>query len=201
MGELLVFLKTLGHGRWVVVHIAVGGGPFMRPIVVAVPVGFGEVETRPEALFAEGFHHFAGDVGLGALRERTTRIDGGVGGFLCVEHTKAVVVFRGEDDIFHAGVFGGLGPFQRVEVLWVKGFVKILVISLVLVIIRAVAIDPRLVAYRPRLDHFPLGVDTPVHHKAEFQVLPLTDAIGDDGVCLGLLVVILCEDCHASQAE
>ncbi len=200
VGELLVFLKTLRHGGRVVVHVAVGGGPFVRPVVVAVPVGFGEVEARPKALFAEGFHHFARDVGLGILRERTARVDGGVGGLLGVEHAEAVVVLRGEDDILHARVLGGLGPFRRVEVLWVKSLVKILVISLVLVIIRPIAVNPRLVAYGPRLDDFPLGIDAPVHHKAELQVLPLADAVGDDGVGFGLLVVGLGEGGHANKA-
>ena len=111
VGELFVFLKTLRMDGWVVVHVAVGGGPFVRPVVVAVPVGFGEIEAYPKAFFAEGFHHFAGDVGFRVFRERTTWIDSGVGGLFGVEHTKAVMVLRGEDDILHARAFGGLGPF------------------------------------------------------------------------------------------
>ena len=77
--------------------------------------------------------------------------------------------------------------------LWVEGFVKVLVISFVLVIIRAISVDPRLVADGPRLHHFPLGVHAPVHHEAELQILPLADAVGDDGVDFGELVVGLCE--------
>ena len=200
VGELFVFFETLGHGNRVVVHVAVGGGPFVRPVVVAVPVGFGEVEACPEALFAEGLHHFARDVGLGVLRERTTRIDGGVGGFLRVEHAEAVVVLRGEDDILHACVFGGLGPLRRVKVFGVKGFVKILVISLILVIICAVAVNPRLVANRPRLDHFPLGIDAPMHHEAKFQILPFVDTIHDNRVSFSLLVVGLGGNGHANEA-
>ena len=154
----------------------------------------------PKTLFAEGFYHFASDVGLGILRKWTTRVDSGVGSLLRVEHAEAVVVLCGEDDIFHARVFGGLGPFRWVKMLWVEGFVKVLVISLVLIIIRTIAVDPGLVADGPRLHHFPLGVDTPVHHKAEFQVLPLADAVGDNGVGFRALVVILGEGHHANKA-
>ena len=63
-----------------------------------------------------------------------------------------------------------------------------MVISLVLVIVGAISVDPRLVADGPRLHHFPLGIDAPVHHKAEFQILPLADAVGDNGISFGLLV-------------
>ena len=72
--------------------------------------------------------------------------------------------------------------------LRVKGFVKVLVISLILVIIGAIAVNPWFVADGPRLHHFPLGVDAPMHHEAEFQVLPLADTIGNDGVGFGELV-------------
>jgi hypothetical protein len=44
---------------------------------------------------------------------------------------------------------GGLGPFVGVEVLWVKGLVKVLVISLIFVIVGAIAVDPGLVADGP----------------------------------------------------
>ena len=111
VGELFVFLKALGHGRRVVVDIAVGGCPFVCPVVVAVPVGLGEIESRPKTLFTEGFHHLSSDVGLGILRERTTWVDSGVGSLLGIEHAEAVVMFRGEDDVLHARVFGGIGPF------------------------------------------------------------------------------------------
>ena len=157
------------------------------------PVGLGEVEACPEAFFAEGFHHFACDVGFRILRERTTRVDGGVGGLLGVEHAEAVVVLRSKDDILHSCLLGCFGPFRRVEVLWVECIIKILVISLVLVIIGTIAVDPRLVADGPRLHHFPLGVHSPVHHETELQILPLADAVGDDGVGFGELVVGLCE--------
>ena len=66
--------------------------------------------------------------------------------------------------------------------LRVKGLVKVLVISLILVIIRTVAVNPGFVTDGPRLHHFPLGVDAPMHHEAEFQILPLTDAVCYDGV-------------------
>ena len=201
VGELFVFLKTLRHDDRVVVDVAVGRGPFMCPVVVAVPVGFGEVETCPEALVTEGFHHFAGDVGLGILRERTAWVDGGVGGLLRVEHAKAVVVLRGENDILHARILGGFSPFRWVEMLRVEGFVKVLVISLILVIIRSVSVNPRLVADGPRLHHFPLGVDAPVHHEAKFQVLPLADAVGDNRIGFGELVVGLGEGGYANEAQ
>ena len=188
MGELFVFLETLRHDGRVIVDVAVRGGPFVCPIVIAVPVGLGEIEACPEALFTKGLDHRTSDVSFGILGEGTRRVDGGVGGLLGIEHAEAVMVLRGENDVFHARAFGGFGPFRWVEMLWVNGLVKILVISLVLVIIRAIAINPRLVADGPLLHHFPLGVDAPVHHKTEFQVLPLADAVGDDGVGFGLLV-------------
>jgi hypothetical protein len=40
-----------------------------------------------------------------------------------------------------------------------------------------------------------------VHHEAKLQVLPLADAVGDDGVGFGLLVVGLGEGGHANQAQ
>ena len=77
--------------------------------------------------------------------------------------------------------------------LRVNGFVKVLVISLILVIIGAIAVNPWFVADGPRLHHFPLGVDAPMHHKAKLQVLPLADAVGDNGVGFRALVVGLGE--------
>ena len=200
VGELFVFFEALGHGRRVVADITIGGGPLVRPIVIAVPVGLGEVEARPEAFFTEGFHHLASDVGFGIFRERAAWVDGGVGGLLSVEQAETVVVLCGEDDVLHACVFGGLGPFRWVEVLWIKGFVKIMVISLVFIIVGTITVDPRLVADGPRLHHFPLGVDAPVHHEAEFQILPLADAVGDDGVGFGELFIGLGESHHANKA-
>ena len=38
----------------VVVDVAVRRGPFGGPVVAMVPVGFGEVESRPKALGTEG---------------------------------------------------------------------------------------------------------------------------------------------------
>ena len=77
--------------------------------------------------------------------------------------------------------------------LRVEGFIKVLVISLVLVIVCSIAVNPRLVADGPRLHHFPLGVDAPMHHEAELQVLPLADAVGDNRIGFGELVVGLGE--------
>ena len=197
VGKLLVFLETLGHNGRVIVDVAVGCGPFVCPIVVAMPVGLREVEAGPEAFVAEGIDHRSCDVGFRMLREGTARVDGGVGGLLGAIHAEAVVVLRGEDDILHACSFGGIGPFIGVEVLGVKSLVKVLVISFVLVIISTIAVDPRLVADGPRFHHFPLGVDTPVHHESKLQVLPLADAVGDDRVCLRVLVIGLGEGIEA----
>ena len=124
-----------------------------------------------------------------------------MGGLLGVKHAEAIMVLRGEDDILHARIFGSLNPFRWVKMLRVEGFIKVLIISLVLVIIRAIAVDPRLVADGPRLHHFPLGVHTPVHHEAELQVLPLADAVCDDGVGFGELVVGLGEGGYSENAK
>ena len=66
--------------------------------------------------------------------------------------------------------------------LRVKGSVKVLIISLVFVVVSTITVDPRFVADGPRLNDFPLGVNAPVHHETEFEVLPLVDAVGDNGV-------------------
>ena len=74
VGKLFVFLETLRHNGRVVVDISIRRGPFVRPVVVAMPVGLGEIEPCPEAFLAEGIDHRTRDVGFGitALRQFTS---------------------------------------------------------------------------------------------------------------------------------
>ena len=48
-------------------------------------------------------------------------------GLLRVEHAKAVVVLGGEDDVFHAGVFGDFDPLVGVELHRVESLVEVIV--------------------------------------------------------------------------
>ena len=197
VGELLVALPALrvvGDG---VVDVAVRRGPFVGPVVVAVPVGLAEVEAYPHVLLAEGVDDGACEVGLGGA------VHAGVVGVSTVEHAVAVVVLGGENHVLHAGVLGCRGPLLRGEVPRVEGAVERLVGLLVLVVVAvlgafyrasvaayALTHNPALVADAPALHRAPLGVDAPVHHEAELQVLPLADALHNGRVALGDGVVL-----------
>ena len=169
-----------------VVHVAVGRGPFVRPVVVAVPVGLAEIEARPEARAAEGIDHATCEVSLC----RTFFAGAAIIGIFTIKHAEAVVVFGGEDDVFHAGTLGGFCPALGIELFGIECFVERPVGSLVVLVVGAASVDPRLIADIPALHDAPLGVDAPVHHEAELQVLPFGDALQNGGVALGDRVVL-----------
>ena len=110
-------------------------------------------------------------------------------GFGGLEHAEAVVVFGGEDHIFHARVGSGFGPTVGVEAARVEGAVQLLVVELVLLVGGALAVDPGFAADAPGLDHAPLAIDAPVGHEAELEVLPFFEAMEYQWVGLVQLVV------------
>ena len=170
-----------------VVHVAVGGGPLVCPIVVAMPVGLAEIEAYPHILAAESVGHTTGEVCLC----RTIRAGAGIVGVAAVEHAEAVVVLGGENHIFHTSALGGRSPSMRVEMLGVEGFVQCPIRALVVLVVGAIPIYPWFITDIPTFHDAPLGIDAPMHHKAELQILPLGDALHNgrvgfgDGVVLG----------------
>ena len=79
---------------------------------------------------------------------------------LGVEQGEAVVVFAGDDDIFHAGVFGDLDPLGGAELGRVAGFSEL-----------GVFLDGDLPGVHVPLALGDLGVEAPVDEEAEFILI------------------------------
>ena len=178
--------------RNVVVHIAVGRSPLRCPIVLVVPVGLGEIQSRPHSLCTESVDNIQRNVRLGIAAVGAFRTRHAVVRLGTAEHTETVVVLGGEHHILHARRFGQRGHLRGIEFRRVKRLVQRLVTLLILHVGHPLAVYPRLVANAPRLHHTPLGIHAPVHHKAELQVLPLGNTVQDYGVGLRLLGLL----CH-----
>ena len=181
----------------VVVDVAVRRGPFGGPVVAMVPVGLGEVESRPKALGTEGVDEVEGDVGLRVAAVGAVDTRHAIVGFGTAEHAETVVVLGGEDHILHAGVLGSGGHGCGVEPGGVESFVEGLVAVFVFLVGHAFAVNPGLATDAPGFDYTPLGVDAPMHHEAKFEVLPLVDAVKDDGIGFGVTVRL----CGSHAAE
>ena len=195
VGEIAIAAPAVGLVCDGVVDVAVGRGPFRSPIVGTVPVGLREIVAYPHIVLAEGVGEGLGDVAVLALEEGAAAVDGAVGGLLGAVHTEAVVVFGGENHIFHTSLCCGLGPPFGIEPLGVEGGVEGRVLALVFVVGRILAVNPGLAAEPPRLDGGPLAVYAPVCHKSELEVLPVLKAFQDDGVGLvALLVAVVADD-------
>ena len=190
MGERLEILPALGMVVDVVIDIAVGGGPLGSPIVLVMPVGLGEIETGPQSLSTEGIDDVESDVGLGIAAVGAFGTGNTIVGFSTAEHTKAIVVLGGENHIFHACFLGGGSHLVGMETGRVESLVEFLVSLLILHIGHALTVDPGLVADAPRLHNAPLGIDAPMHHESELEILPLVDAVEDDGVGFGKTVAL-----------
>ena len=83
-------------------------GPAGAPIGM-VPVHDGMIKAELDAGVVAG---------LGQLLERVALEGGGLDapiGLVGPEHAEAVVVFGGDDDVFHAGILGQAHPFLGVE--------------------------------------------------------------------------------------
>ena len=194
VGEITETLPAVGMISDGIVDITVGQRPLMCPIIIAMPVGLGEIETRPETRAAEGIDHSTGKISL----RRTFLPCAAVVGLLGVEHTESIVVLGGEDHILHARLLSRCSPSFRVEMLRIEGLVQGLISLLILIKVlpfcasdrssvgtQPFSCNPRFVADAPTLHHTPLGINAPVHHKTELEVLPFPDTFHNVRMALG----------------
>ena len=133
----------------VVVDIAVGRGPFVSPVIVVVPVGLREIESRPKARTVESVHNAFSDVGLGVLAVGAFGAGAAVFGLVAVEHAETIVVFGSKNHILHTGSLGHSRHLVGAELGGIEGAVKVPIIMFVLVVGGPFAVDPRLVAEIP----------------------------------------------------
>ena len=174
VGVLLELLPPPGPLLRGIGGVAPAVGIDVPPVVLRVPVGFGEVGAYHEAFLAEGFKDVFQHVALRIVAEGMMG-DGEVG-LLGVEHAEAVVVLGGEDHVLHAGILHGVGPLLRVELRGVELVGQSPVPVFILIErARSVLRDPVFVADRPRLDDARHAVDAPVHEHSELLVLPLVE--------------------------
>ncbi len=161
----------VGNG---IVHMPVRGGIAVPPIVLRVPVGFGEIGPNHHILVAEGLKHILGHIGLGMVGKGA--FGDGIVAVLGVIHGKTIMVLGGENHIFHTRFFGGGGPLVGIELSGVEFLIEIPVPLFVSIVVHgAVARNPVFVfrTYRPRLHDAGYGIQTPVDNHAEFEILPL----------------------------
>src|SRR5690606_6804212 len=97
--------------------------------------------------------------------------------FLCIKHSKTIVVLRRKDHVFHSRCFCSISPLVRVKIGRIKGLLQILIVSYVLVVSLAMlcpALCPALIlgTKTPAFYNSPLAISPPVHKKAELQILP-----------------------------
>ena len=143
VGVLLELLPPPGPLLRGIGGVAPAVGIDVPPVVLRVPVGFGEVGAYHEILLAEGFKDVFQHVALRIVAE-------GMMSDREVEHAEAVVVLGGEDHILHAGIFHGVGPLLRVELRGVELVGQSPVPVFILIErARSVLRDPVFVADRP----------------------------------------------------
>ena len=157
-----------------IVHVAGGRrSECSVPVVVAVPVGLGEINGNRHAPFAEFVVQAAGDVRIGAGVERTGWIGDLIIGGLRVEHAETVMMLGGEQQIFESAFLRKFGPSVRAEADGIEGLVGVDILLLEGFDIRPVHI--RLgpgavpVGQRPGFQRAELAAGSPVHHEAEFE--------------------------------
>ena len=133
---------------------------------------------------------------MGVLAIRTFGTCATILGFVAVEHTETIVVFGGEDYILHAGSLGCSSHLVGMELGGIEGADKVPVVVFILVVSSALTVNPGLVADIPRLHNAPLGVDAPMHHKAELQILPLIQTVQDNRVSFWFTVTLSANRTH-----
>ena len=121
-----------------------------------IPVlGVGVVEAELDAL------SIAGGLELGDhVAFEGGGIDDVVIADLGVKESETVVVLAGDDDIFHAGIFGDVDPLGGAELARVAGFGQL-----------GVILDGDLFGVHVPLALADLGVEAPVDEEAEFILI------------------------------
>ena len=101
-----------------------------------MPVGFGEIGSCPETFSPESIKDFFGYIGSWICMKRRSCAGNFVICKLCIEHAESVMMFCGENHIFHPCILCCFCPFCRIKLNRIKGCLKIFILFFILHIVR-----------------------------------------------------------------
>ena len=192
----------------VVIHLSSAfDGIDIPPIVLAVPVGLGEVGANHELLIAEGGEYVLKHIAFGIVPECV--LSDGVISESGVKHTESIVVLGGENHIFHPCTLHDFCPLRRIELSGVELIGKSPIPILVLLIGHCgVASNPLLIADRPTLHDTWHGIDAPMKKDTKLEVLPRMEFVENlrvgwpfVGGGLSVEIVLLGRECETEEKE
>ena len=177
VGELFESFPTPRPTIDVVIHLS---SAFDRidipPVVLAMPVGLGEVGANHELLIAEGREYVLKHIAFGVISECV--LGYGVIGESGIKHAESIMVLGGENHIFHPCTLHGFCPLRRIELSRVELVGKSPIPILVLLIGHCgVASNPVLITDGPTLHNTWHGIDAPMKKDAKLEVLPRMELV------------------------
>src|SRR5690606_22744073 len=153
-----------------------------------MPVRFRKISADFKTFVSECRENLFGDVCFWIFRKGGVRRCDFIVRLFRIKHSKAVVVFRGENHVFHSGGFCSISPFFWIEVKWIEGFLEMFVIFYIVIIsfsMFGITLCPTLVfgTETPAFYNTPLAVCSPMHKEAEFKILPGFEILHHLWVC------------------